>query len=59
MGLEDQVGVEDQMGVEECEMIVDRHNKSVETQVDQTVEDNENSGRKSNSMSNALARLDP
>ena len=59
MGLEDLLGEADQVGVEECEMIVDRHNKSVETQVDQTVEDNENSGRKSNSMSNAPARLDP
>ena len=58
MGLEDQVGVENQMGVEECEMIVDRHNKSVETQVAQTVEDNENLGRKTNSMSNAPAGLD-
>ena len=57
--MEDQMGVEDQVGVEECEMIVDRHNKWVERQVAQTVEDNENSGRKSNSMSNAPARLDP
>ena len=52
------MGEAGRVGVEECEMIVDRHNKSVETQVDQTVEDNENSGKKSNSMINAPARPD-